>query len=103
MSKFNYDNIPSELRSTKQWGLFKLVWDKKRNKNTKIPLNAYDGKHGKSNDPSTWSEFNVAVRALDKYHADGLAFYFANGFAGLDLDDIGSDIEDFRVVYQIRV
>lgn len=95
MTDFNYSTIPRTMREAKQWGLFKLKWVESRQKNTKIPLNAYDGTLGKSNDPSTWSEFNIALRAKDKYHADGLAFYFANGFVGLDIDDIGSDVSDY--------
>ena len=96
MGKFTYDNIPEELRNLKQWGLFHLKYVPERHKNTKIPLNAYDGTLGKSNDPTTWSEFDIALRALDKYdNADGLAFYFANGYVGLDIDNIGSDLQDF--------
>lgn len=96
MTNFNYQNIPKELRNLKQWGLFHLKYIPERNKNTKIPLNAYDGTLGKSNDPSTWAEFDTALRALDKFdNADGLAFYFANGYVGLDIDSIGSDLQDY--------
>ncbi|WFD53089.1 DNA primase [Lactobacillus phage S16] len=49
MTKFNYKTIPEELRSLKQWGLFHLKYVPERKKNTKIPLNAYNGKKGKSN------------------------------------------------------
>ncbi|NRO73864.1 hypothetical protein IMAU20067_00698 [Lactobacillus helveticus] len=96
MTNFNYQNIPKELRNLKQWGLFHLKYVPERNKNTKIPLNAYDGTLGKSNDPSTWAEFDTALRALDKFdNADGLAFYFANGYVGLDIDSIESDLQDY--------
>ena len=36
MPKFNYQNIPQELRNLKQWGLFELKWVEARKKNTKI-------------------------------------------------------------------
>ena len=97
MIKFNYQNIPQELRNLKQWGLFELKWVEARKKNTKIPINPYDGSAGKSNDPSTWSDFDTAMRALnDVERADGLAFYFANGYVGLDIDHIDSNLEDWR-------
>lgn len=96
MTNFNYQNIPKELRILKQWGLFHLKYVPERHKNTKIPLNAYDGTLGKSNDPSTWAEFDTALRALDKFdNADGLAFYFANGYVGLDIDNINNDLQDY--------
>ena len=98
MPKFNYETIPQELRNLKQWGLCELKYVPARKKNTKIPINPYDGSAGKSNDPSTWSDFNTALRALDKIErADGLAFYFANGYVGLDVDNIGNDLQDFLV------
>ena len=97
MIKFNYQNIPQELRNLKQWGLFELKWVEARKKNTKITINPYDGSAGKSNDPSTWSDFDTAMRALnDVERADGLAFYFANGYVGLDIDHIDSNLEDWR-------
>lgn len=97
MPKFNYQNIPQELRNLKQWGLFELKWVEARKKNTKIPINPYDGSAGKSNDPNTWSDFDTAMRALnDVERADGLAFYFANGYGGLDIDHIDSNLEDWR-------
>ena len=97
MGKFTYENIPQELRSLKQWGLFQLKWVKERNKNTKIPIDPYNGRAGKSNDPSTWSDFNTALKALDKIErADGLAFYFANGYVGLDIDHIQDDLIDWN-------
>ena len=97
MPKFNYQNIPQELRNFKQWGLFELKWVEARKKNTKIPINPYDGSAGKSNDPNTWSDFDTAMRALnDVERADGLAFYFANGYVGLDIDHIDSNLEDWR-------
>lgn len=96
MTDFNYKTIPEELRNLKQWGLFHLKYVPERHKNTKIPLNAYDGALGKSNDPSTWAEFDTALRALDKFdNADGLAFYFANGYVGLDIDNINDDLQDY--------
>lgn len=98
MPRFDYSTIPEELRKLKQWGLFRLRYLPKRHKKTKIPVNAYNGHLGKSNDPTTWSEFGTALQTLkqNKFHCDGLAFYFANGYVGLDVDGIGNEIADWR-------
>ncbi|NRO84145.1 hypothetical protein IMAU10149_00717 [Lactobacillus helveticus] len=98
MTKFTHyeKTIPKELKELKQWGLFHLKYVPERKKNTKIPVNPYDGKAGKSNDPSTWSDFDTALAALNKIdRADGLAFYFANGYVGLDIDHIQDDLSDW--------
>lgn len=92
----NYENIPNELRPLKQWGLFKKIWQPERNKYTKIPHNALDGGAGKSNDPSKWVDFKTALEALKTYQMDGLAFFFANGYVGLDIDHIGDELDKFR-------
>lgn len=92
----NYENIPNELRSLKQWGLFQKIWQPERNKYTKIPHNALNGGAGKSNDPSTWVDFKTALKALKTYQMDGLAFFFANGYVGLDIDHIGDELDKFR-------
>ena len=96
MEKFSayVKTIPEELKALKQWGLFELRYDEKRGKNTKIPINPYDGTAGKSNNPSTWSDFKTALYALGKQErASGLAFYFANGYVGLDIDHIQDDLD----------
>lgn len=104
----DYSNIPQELRNLKQWGNFHKVWVPERNKYTKIPINSWDGSPGKSNDSSTWADFETALRGLDKYeNADGLAFYFANGYVGLDVDHIKDELEDYyqnsaNLVYDIQ-
>ncbi len=90
----NYANIPKELRLLKQWGLFKLVWKEERNKYTKIPF-SIDGTSGRSNDPNTWSTFEDALEAKDRLGLDGLAFYFANGYVGLDVDHVKDDIQRY--------
>lgn len=93
-----YEKIPEELQKLNQWGIFHKVWVPKRKKYTKIPLSPWDGRSGSTTDSSTWSDFKTALRALDKYdNADGLAFYFANGYVGLDIDHIGDELEKVRL------
>lgn len=72
------NNIPSELKRLKQW----VCWVGA----DKIPKNPYTGNNAKSNDPDTWSDFDTAVQACEKYKYDGLGFMFANGYFGVDLD-----------------
>lgn len=93
-----YDQIPKELRNLKQWGLFKLKWVPERKKNTKIPFSAIDGNNAKSNDPGTWTTFDEARDALrlNSKDFDGLSFFFANGYAGIDIDHVESDIMRYR-------
>lgn len=56
-----YEAIPEELRKLNQWGNYHRIWVEKRNKYTKIPLNPWNGENGKSNDSSTWSDFDTAL------------------------------------------
>ena len=47
-----------------------------------------------SNNPQTWSSYETAVRAAEKY--DGIGFMFSNsGFFGIDLDDCRDDINAY--------
>jgi len=76
---------PKSLRERKQW----LNW--KNVNGNKIPM-AKDGSPGKSNDPSTWSTYQSAVRVANKF--DGIAFVFSEDdpFCGIDLDNcLGED------------
>lgn len=92
-----YEKLPSEIKKLSQWGCYHRIWKEERGKYTKIPVNPWTGGPGKSNDSSTWANFDVAMRALDKYpDADGLAFYFANGYVGLDIDHIAEDLEKIQ-------
>lgn len=93
----NYKNIPEELKKNKQWGCFHKKWVPERKKYTKIPIDPYTGGAGKSNNQSTWSDFDTALRSLEKIdRADGLAFYFANGYTGLDIDHISEDLDEYQ-------
>lgn len=73
----NIQNIPKELKKLKQW----CCWC-----GDKLPKNPYTGGNAQSNNPETWSDFDTAVAAVEKYHFDGIGFQFANGYFGVDLD-----------------
>lgn len=85
------ESIPDLLKGFRQW----LVWryeKRKGSKPTKVPYQT-TGKHAKSNDPSTWSDFDSCVRALATEKLDGIGFAFAkgDGLCGIDLDNCYSD------------
>ncbi|MFZ8765662.1 phage/plasmid primase, P4 family [Enterococcus diestrammenae] len=90
-----YDKIPSELRELIQWGIYKREWDETRKKWKKKPHNPFNGKLASSTDESTWSDFQTALDAIGRFKADGLAFYFKPPYIGIDLDDIGDDLERY--------
>lgn len=73
----NFDKIPVELQKLKQWVCYS---------SDKLPKNAITGRNAKSNDASTWSDFETAKKGMEKYKFDGLGFMFANGYFGVDLD-----------------
>ena len=80
-----YDAIPEELKSVKQW----VCWS-----GDKLPKNPYTGNNAKSNDSTTWSDFDTAVKAVSKYGFNGVGFMFAPPYFGVDLDHC-VDKQDF--------
>lgn len=79
------ENIPKELRKLNQW----VCWTS----DDKIPKSAKTGGNAMSNNPDTWSDFQTAVDACDKYGFEGIGFMFANGYFGVDLDHCLDNID----------
>jgi putative DNA primase/helicase len=77
-------NIPPQLRSARQWLSWNYARDEK-GKWTKPPI-------GKSNDPSTWTDFQTAVDAADEFkggNCDGIGFsLYGTLFGGVDFDGV---------------
>ena len=86
-----YKNVPNDLKILKRWVCFKIV--NRDGKNTKIPINAISGKNAKCNDQLTWTNFDVAIRGVEKYNCDGLGFMLGDGVFGIDLDDVEEPIK----------
>src|SRR5699024_9140408 len=61
-------------------------------------FSAIDGQNAKSNDPNTWTTFDNALEELklNSKDFDGLSFFFANGYAGIDIDYVEDDIMRYR-------
>lgn len=91
-----YREVPQELKELNQWCFFKLVPDKKRDKMKKVPFNPHTGGYGASNNEETWSDFETAVAAKERFNGSGIGFYFKEPYVGIDLDDIAGEIERYK-------
>ena len=87
-----------ELRQLPQWVAYRIVAD------GKLPLNPHDGSNAKANDERTWGTFDEATQYALKNgllgNNGGIGFEFANGYAGIDLDNIflaGGILKPFAV------
>lgn len=96
MKKFDYNNIPAELRSLKRWVLWKLK-NTDNGRTTKVPINAMNGYGAKSNDPDTWTTFDEALKNVDYFNCNGLGFMLGNGYFGVDIDHA---IQDKKLIYE---
>lgn len=91
-----YEKIPAELKALRCWICWKGIPDDESGKLRKIPVNALDGTAAKSNDPSTWTDFDTAVEASRDFSGIGFVFDGRSGYFGVDLDGIGDSLEQFR-------
>ncbi|MFT9496763.1 hypothetical protein [Anaerosolibacter sp.] len=83
-----FKNIPKELQDLKAWVCWRAVWDEKKQKNDKIPINPANGYNAKSNDPNTWTDYKTAVLACTKNKLAGIGFMFSgSGYFGIDIDN----------------
>lgn len=84
-----YENIPEGLKAIRRWVLWKYLKDGEQWK--KVPLRT-DGKAAKSNDPSSWTDFESAVDAHMFGDFDGIGIVIqGSDFQGIDLDDCVTD------------
>lgn len=80
----NADKVPAALRERNQWVAWKIVL--RDGKPTKLPFQK-TGAAAKSNDPSTWTDFDSACGALRRgYPGVGFVFSESDEFCGIDLD-----------------
>ena len=80
-----YANVPNEMKALKRWVCFKIETIESELK--KMPINAINGKYARSNDPATWTKFELAINGCVKYNCDGIGFMLGDGVFGVDLDD----------------
>lgn len=92
MAVFIPENIPREFKALPNWALWKseITGDKTK----KVPYQV-SGKRAKSNDPSTWCEFNTALTAYqDVGGYDGICFMMPvepSDIIFIDIDDCITD------------
>lgn len=88
-----YDAIPAELKQLPNWVCWQAVPDGHRMK--KIPINPLSGGQAMSNNPDTWTDFETAAKAAEKY--TGIGFMFSNSpYFGVDIDHVSQEIEDYH-------
>jgi hypothetical protein len=80
------DNVPQSLKDLPQWVAWRNV--ERDGRKTKMPINAIAGSPAKSNDPTTWTDFDSACDGAVGLGASGVGFCFseADGLVGVDLD-----------------
>lgn len=78
-----FPTIPANLKSLRQWACFKLE------NGTKVPYQP-TGEYAKSNDRSTWSDFETCEAAVISEKFDGLNFALdaGSGIVVIDMDDV---------------
>lgn len=90
-----YEQIPQELKALPNWICWDAVPDEKRGKIKKVPINALTGGGAMSNNPSTWCDFDTAVRASKKH--SGIGFMFGGcPYFGVDIDGKEEELEAYQ-------
>ena len=89
----NFPKQLEKLKFLKQWVAYSLVWNEKKGKADKRPINPFTGEGAKANDPATWGTYDEAMnyamrQGLIAGQSGGVGFEFAGGYAGIDLDDV---------------
>lgn len=68
------------------------MWNASKGRYDKLPVNPNDGSNAKANDVRTWGTFDEARRYASENglmgNVGGIGFEFANGYAGIDLDNV---------------
>jgi len=91
-----YELIPEELKKMPHWVCWRAVPDPKSHSGiSKQPINPRTGGMARSNDPTTWTDFETATAAAVDYAGIGFMFY-ESGYIGIDIDDRPSEITDYR-------
>lgn len=80
------ENVPDELKRLKQWVCFKAKpqeghWGK-------VMISPITGDYAKSNEPTTWSDFNTALQYAQTHGQDGLNFVLTRGIVFVDIDEV---------------
>lgn len=82
------DNFPQELKDQQAWVCYNIEEVPGRDKPTKVPYNPLSRKKASSKAPITWTTFDKAVEAKNRYKYSGIGYVFSkNGYVGIDIDN----------------
>ncbi len=90
-----FEQIPAALRDVPAWVMWRYEWrvDKKGSgKWTKPPRRARGHGGAKTNDPTTWADFEAARAAAPRF--DGVGIVLTEDMVGIDLDHVFHIDED---------
>jgi putative DNA primase/helicase len=82
-------NFPAKLRALDQWVGYKIVLKPGDKKPTKVPYSPNGDFEASTTEPKTWSTFETACAAIDRFGYDGQGFVFTkhDPYAGIDFDN----------------
>jgi len=90
------ENIPTEM---KEHDIFCCWKEEMRNgKKTKVPYNARTGSRASSNDLSTFSSYDEAIKVMHNY--TGIGFIVSHDICAIDLDDCVGDAGELNEIAQ---
>lgn len=80
--------IPQELKDRRQWVCWRLEPDKDGGRPKKMPINPITGKGAMSNNLQTWTDYQTAFDAYERYGYTGVGYVFTkeDGYVGVDID-----------------
>lgn len=81
--------IPAEIRAQKAWVGY--VTRETNGRVDKIPMNVMTGAPAKSNDPATWTDFEMALDLAIQRSYAGIGFMFQPPYVGVDIDHCVKD------------
>ena len=80
----NFVNIPDVLKQTASFCVWKL--EKRYGRPTKVPYNPRTGAMARTNDPSTFADFNTAMKSYAIGGWDGIGYRVSEGIGAIDID-----------------
>ena len=80
----NFVNIPDELKRSAAFCVWKL--EKRNGRPTKIPYNPKTGQMARTNDPSTFADFNSVMKVYAMGGYDGIGFRVSDDIGAIDID-----------------
>ena len=80
----NFVNIPDVLKQTASFCVWKM--EKRSGRPTKVPYNPKTGAMARTNDPSTFADFNTAMKSYAIGGWDGIGYRVSEGIGAIDID-----------------